>query len=105
KVAKVTYLSPAELQDAAKYARPARAGEYDLVIFDRCAPADLDSMPLANTFFIDSVPPPWQRKDMPPLKGALIRNPASSHPLMRHLTGLDEISFTSAFKFDLRAEG
>jgi hypothetical protein len=102
RVAKVTYLSPADLKDPTKYLRPARAGEYDLVIFDRCAPADVDSLPLANTFFIDSVPPPWQRRDMPPLKGAIIRNPASSHPLMRHLTGLDEIAFTGAFRFDLR---
>jgi hypothetical protein len=102
KVAKVTWIGPADLKDAAKYLRPARAGEYDLVIFDRCAPPDVDSLPLGNTFFIDSVPPPWQRRDMPPLKGAIIRNPASSHPLMRHLTGLDEIAFTGAFKFDLR---
>jgi hypothetical protein len=105
RVAKVTWISPADLKDPAKYLRPGRAGEYDLVIFDRCAPPDVDSLPLGNTFFIDSVPPPWQRKDMPPLKGAMIRNPASSHELMRHLTGLDEIAFTGAFKFDLRAEG
>jgi hypothetical protein len=105
KVAAVTSIKPAELTDAGKYLTPARAGEYDLVIFDRCAPSDRESMPLANTFFIDSVPPPWLRKDMPPLKGAVIRNPASSHPLMRDLTGLDEIGFSGAFRFDLRAEG
>src|SRR5262249_40182598 len=83
KVADVKYLSPAELKDEAKYGRPARAGEFDLVVFDRCAPPSEDALPLANTFFIDSVPPPWKRKDMPPLKDAPIRNPASSHPLMR----------------------
>jgi hypothetical protein len=90
------------LKDHAKYGGPARTGEFDQVDFDRCAPASEDAMPLANTFFIDAVPPPWQRKDMPPLKNALIRNPASSHPLMRHLSGLDEIAFTGAFRFDMR---
>ena len=101
RVARVSYLSPADLKDADRYLRPARAGEFDLVIFDRCAPPDRDSLPLSNTFFIDSVPPPWLRKNMPPLKGAVIRNPASGHALMRHLSGLDEIAFSGAFKFDL----
>jgi hypothetical protein len=102
KVARIEYLTPAELSNAAKYGTRARAGEFDLVIFDRCAPPNEDALPLANTFFIDSVPPPWKRNEMPPLKDALIRNPASSHPLMRHLAALDEIAFTGAFRFDLR---
>jgi hypothetical protein len=102
RVARVQYLSPAELKDDEKYGRPARAGEYDLVIFDRCAPAKEEQMPLANTFFIADVPPPWKRKELPALKDVLIRNPASSHPLMRHLTGLDEIAFSEAFRFPLK---
>jgi hypothetical protein len=102
KVANVTWLAPTDLKDDAKYGRPARAGEFDLVVFDRCAPPSEETLPLANTFFIDSVPPPWKRKDMPPLQNALIRNPASSHPLMRHLAALDEIAFSGAFRFDLR---
>ena len=52
KVATVTYLTPADLKDEAKYLRPARDGEFDLVIFDRCAPEDEEAVPLANTFFI-----------------------------------------------------
>jgi hypothetical protein len=40
---------------------------------------------------------------MPPLKETQIRNPTSNHPLMRHLTGLDEIAFGDAFRFDLKA--
>ena len=102
KVAKITWLTPDELKDNAKYTRPAGEGEFDLVIFDRCAPPSKETMPVGNTFFIDSVPPPWDRKKMPPLTNVLIRNPASSHPLMRHLTGLDEIAFTGAFRFDLK---
>lgn len=102
RVAHVTYITPAEMADNAKYLRPARGGNYDLVVFDRCAPANEDAMPMANTFFVADVPPPWLRKDMPPLRNALIRNPASSHSLMRHLSGLDEVAFSQAFKFDLR---
>src|SRR5262249_28510158 len=40
KVANVTYLTPADLTDEAKYLKPAREGGFDLVIFDRCAPAN-----------------------------------------------------------------
>jgi hypothetical protein len=98
----VTYLQPGDLKDEQKYGRRARSGEFDLVVFDRCAPGNEDGMPLGNTFFIDAVPPPWKRADMPPLENAQIRNPASDHPLMRHLTALDEIAFTGAFRFDLK---
>jgi hypothetical protein len=102
KVADVRYLKPADLKDENKYLRPARDGAYDLVVFDRCAPEHEDGLPLGNTFFIDTVPPPWKRADMPLLKGAPIRNPASDHPLMRNLTALDEIAFSEAFRFDLK---
>jgi von Willebrand factor type A domain/Aerotolerance regulator N-terminal len=100
KVANVTYLAPADLTDEAKYKKPARDGGFDLVIFDRCAPATEETLPLSNTFFIADVPPPWKRADLKPLEDTLIRNTASKHPLMRHLTGLDEIAFTEAFLFN-----
>jgi hypothetical protein len=102
KVANVTYLAPPDLKDEAKYGRPVRNGEFDLVVFDRCAPETEAGLPLGNTFFIDAVPPPWKRGDMPPLKETQIRNPTSNHPLMRHLTALDEIAFSEAFRFDLK---
>ncbi|MHB1426204.1 MAG: VWA domain-containing protein [Gemmataceae bacterium] len=105
KVADVAYLTPAELRDDAKYRGPARNGEYDLIVFDRCAPEKEDDLPLANTFFIADVPPPWKRADLPPLRETRIRNPTSNHPLMRHLSGLDEIAFSEAFRFDLKAAG
>jgi hypothetical protein len=104
KVAVVSYISPADLKDEAKYLRPARAGAFDLVVFDRCAPDNEEAMPLANTWFIDDVPPPWKKADMPELKGAQIRNPTSKHPLMDHLTGLDEIAFGDAFAFELDSD-
>ncbi|HTU20846.1 MAG TPA: VWA domain-containing protein [Gemmataceae bacterium] len=105
KVADVTYRTPADLNDDAKYRGPARNGEYDLVLFDRCAPEKEEDMPLGNTFFIARVPPPWRRADMPPLNEMQIRNPTSNHPLMRNLSALDEIAFRDAFRFDLRAPG
>jgi hypothetical protein len=101
KVARVEYLSPADLVDEAKYRTPARQGSFDLVVFDRCAPDSEEAMPPANTFFIDAVPPPWKRSEMPPLRDAVIRNPASAHPIMRHLTALDQIAFGDAFRFNL----
>jgi hypothetical protein len=100
-VAKVTYLTPEGLKDAEKYVRPVRSGAFDLVLFDRCAPANEEEMPLGNTFFIGDVPPPWKRSEMKPLTEVAIRNPTSDHSLMRHLTGLDEIAFTGAFHFPL----
>jgi len=90
------------LKDETKYGRPAKEGNFDLIVFDRCAPETEDGLPLGNTFFIDEVPPPFKRTEMPPLKDTLIRNPASNHPLMRHLTGLDDIAFSQAFRFDLK---
>ena len=59
------------------YKKPARDGAFDLVIFDRCAPAAEDALPLANTFFIGDVPPPWKVADLPPMEDTLIRNPAT----------------------------
>ena len=60
-------------------------------------------MPLANTFFVDDVPPPWQRGERT-LKGVTIKNPTSRHPLMCDLSGLDEIAFVGGFRFDPRTD-
>jgi len=64
------------------------------VIFDRCAPEDEKDLPLANTYFIGAVPPPWKWDDLPEAKDAQILSPTSPHPLMRGLTGLDAVSYT-----------
>ncbi len=103
KVANISYIAPSELVKDDRYAGPARNGSYDLIVFDRCAPEKADDLPLANTLFIGDVPPPYKRSSLPPLKERQIRNPTSNHPLMRHLTGLDEIAFSEAFRFDLTA--
>ncbi|HZT83407.1 MAG TPA: VWA domain-containing protein [Gemmataceae bacterium] len=101
KVANVAYLTPGDLKDEEKYLRPARGGEYDLVIFDRCAPAKEEDLPAANTFFIGDVPPPWKRADMPAVKDPVIKGRQTDHPLLRYLTGLHEIGLTEAFRFEL----
>jgi hypothetical protein len=110
KVATVKFLTPQQLDDEKEYRKPAREGGFDLVIFDRCAPATEEALPLANTLFIDEVPLPWKRSEMKPMADVLgpdeaivVRNPTSKHPLMRGLTGLDEIPIArqSAFHFDL----
>src|SRR5262249_14539129 len=44
KVAAVEYLDPADLKDPAKYGQRARAGDWDLVVFDRCTPATPDDL-------------------------------------------------------------
>jgi hypothetical protein len=104
KVAEVTYITPKDLKDEEKYLRPAREGRYDLFLFDRCAPATKEGRPAGNTFFIGELPPPWKRDDKDWLKEVVIRNPTSSHPLMRHLTALDEIAFSEALRFPPRAQ-
>lgn len=102
RIVATTYLTPDELGDKAKYLQPAREGAFDLVIFDRCAPAAEDQMPNANTYFIDAVPPPWKRDDLPRLQGPQIKGWMGRHPLLRYLSGLTEIGVVEAFRFDLK---
>jgi hypothetical protein len=102
KLAKVAYLAPADLKDDNKYRKPARDGAYDLIIFDRCAPETEAELPLANTFFIDSVPPPWKRSEMKPLQNIDIKGRLKDHPLLRYLSSVHTIGLTEAFRFDLK---
>ncbi len=101
KVAAVTYIDRDDLKDTAKYARPARDGQYDLVIFDRCAPATVDDMPVGNTLFIGDVPPPWKKDGLPKLKNPHVKGWLSKDPLLRYLAALYEIGIDEAFRFEL----
>jgi von Willebrand factor type A domain/Aerotolerance regulator N-terminal len=101
KVATVAYLDPADLKDEKKYRQPARAGAYDLVVFDRCAPATEDDLPLANTFFIDALPPPWKKDGLPTLKNPHVKGWLSQDPLLRYLSALYEVGIDEAFRFEL----
>jgi hypothetical protein len=94
---------PAEELPQAEYRKVARSGEFDLVIFDRCAPAAREDMPYANAFFIDRLPPPW-RREKAPLKSPRVMVAQKNHPLLRHLTTLWDVDVTEAFTFDLPAQ-
>jgi hypothetical protein len=98
--AEVHGLRPSDLNDKELYLDPAAEGRFDLVIFDRCAPLLERDMPKANTWFIFDVPPPWSKASLPRLQNVEIKNATSLHPLMKYLTGLDEINFTEAFRFE-----
>jgi hypothetical protein len=102
KVATVTYLPPEALKDRARYVVPAQEGAWDLVVFDRCAPGREDELPAANTFFIDALPPPWKKSEMPTLKGPHIKGWLGRDPLLKFLGGLHEIGIAEAFRFDLK---
>ncbi len=78
-----------------------RGGDIDLVIFDGCAPADEADMPLANTFFLGSVPPPWKKTEAV-LKSPLVLPSKKDHPLLKHLTTLWDVGVSEAFVFDVR---
>jgi hypothetical protein len=96
-VATVTHLTP---EDLAKdiYRKPARDGEYDLVIFDRCAPKGEEDMPRGNTFFIGYPPPPFQLSALERIKSPQIRGWIGKNPVLKYLSALHEIGIIDAFR-------
>ncbi len=101
-LAEVTWLKPGELA-MPDYLSPARDGKYDLVIFDRCAPASEDQMPAANTLFIGQPPPPYKLEPGDPRSVTTSRGPVvqgwdDRHPLMTSLRGLYDIGIDESFK-------
>jgi hypothetical protein len=102
RIASFERLKPADLATE-EYRKHARGGDVDLVIFDRCAPENEAALPLANTFFIDQVPPPWHRsraKFRPPV----VIPSKANHPLLRYLTTLSEVRIAEAFEFNIRQD-
>ncbi|MCE9560954.1 MAG: VWA domain-containing protein [Planctomycetes bacterium] len=95
KIADVTRLAAADLTDAAKYLDPARNGKFDLVIFDRCAPATAAELPRANTLFIGSRPPGLS-VDAAPVKNPRIVGWAGGHPVTRGLRDLYTVPIAEA---------
>jgi hypothetical protein len=96
-VAVVSYLSPADLSTD-KYRTPARNGDFDLVLFDRCGPDKDDDMPRGNTFFIGHPPPPWKPATVEKLRNPQIKGWMNRHPVMRYLVALQEVGISEAFK-------
>ncbi|MBY0521839.1 MAG: VWA domain-containing protein [Gemmataceae bacterium] len=108
-VAKVEYLTPDKLGTEA-YLKPAMAGAYDLVIFDRCSPTKEEEMPRANTFFIGHPPPPWKPVGSEDKEGKLVEkleNPhikgwMGKHSVMKYLTALHEIGISEGFRMKVK---
>jgi hypothetical protein len=101
KLTKLTRLAPADLGKAG-YREAARGGEYDLVIFDRCAPVSEEDMPRANTFFIDRPPPPWQRGARAVTCSVLMVNKKEDNPLLRNLPAVLDVWANDAFRFHFK---
>lgn len=104
KLADVTYLAPDVLTDQKQYLQPARDGIYDLVIFDRCGPANASDLPTGNTLFIGYPPPPFKATGMDPQAVKAVNSPGikvwdSKHPVMRNLAALYEVEVVEAFQF------
>ena len=108
KLADVSYVTPDVLTDPKQYLQPARDGLYDLVIFDRCAPAGVTDMPTGNTLFIGHPPPPYKPAGTDPPAGSqtvkAVNTPGikvwdGKHPVMRNLAALYEVEVVEAFQF------
>jgi von Willebrand factor type A domain/Aerotolerance regulator N-terminal len=105
-VADVSTIRPAELKESKAYLDPVRDGKYDLVIFDRCAPARDEDMPRANAMFIGHPPPPWHiggeadTKRVEPVAYPQVRGWTDAEPVMRGLRGWHELEIAEAYRFN-----
>ena len=91
---------PADKLGTEEYRKQARSGQFDLIVFDRCAPETEEDMPLANTYFIDRPPPPWVRGEATYRPPVVIPS-KGSHSLLRYITTLSEVRVSEAFLFDV----
>lgn len=105
KIADVTFIEPAKLKDREAFLDPARLGVFDLVVFDRCAPASEEEMPRAQTLFIGYPPPPWKtegKEDDPyvveKVEFPQVRGWQDNHPVMRGIRGWHELELAEAMR-------
>jgi hypothetical protein len=96
-VARIDRLQPEDLGKDA-YRKPARNGTYDLVVFDRCAPAEEADLPRSNTFFVGYPPPPWKRADLETLHNPHVTGWMSKDRVLRDLAALYTMEIDEAFK-------
>lgn len=97
-VADVTYLGVSDLLDDRKYLDPARAGAFDLVVFDRCGPAAEERMPRANTLFVGHPPPPWKAAELERVEFPRVVGWTDQHPVMRGLRGWLDLEVAEAIR-------
>ncbi|HEV3204591.1 MAG TPA: VWA domain-containing protein, partial [Gemmataceae bacterium] len=96
-VAQVDQLTPKDLSEDT-YRKAARNGTYDLVVFDRSAPASEQDMPRSNTFFIGMPPPPWKKENLEIVPNPAITGWTNNHPVLRDLRALYTIGIGEAYK-------
>jgi hypothetical protein len=96
--ATVKRLKPSDLKDEDKYIKPAANGDFDLVVFDCCAPADKEGLPKANTLFIGRPPPPWKLDDMKRVDNPSVKSWAKKHPLL-DLPELKDLGIVENYQF------
>lgn len=101
-------VAPPSVLAAEDHQRAARAGEYDLIIYDDCAP---EEMPRAHTFFINKLPPTpaWrggapggasEESEGPPAEPERVSLPAvidwnRAHPLLAYVELSDLVIYES----------
>lgn len=102
-IAQVEYLSATEWEDAATRRRrliePGQRGAFDLIIFDRLAPEQVEDLPQANTFFIGSAPPTLRDLARERRQNVFVKAWSSTHRLLRYLSGLQEVVVGEMFRF------
>lgn len=80
------------------YKQAIQTEAFDLVIFDRVAPATPEAMPQANTFFIGQCPPfaagNWN--DLPTLKNLFVKDFRVAHPLFNGIETLQGMTVEEA---------
>jgi hypothetical protein len=96
--ATVTTIAGNDLVKDAAYKDAVQSEAYDLVVFDRVAPASAEEMPQANTFFIGQCPPfaggNWN--DLPTLKKLFVKEYGHHHPLFNGIETLQGMTVDEA---------
>jgi hypothetical protein len=105
-IADVTLIEPAELTEIDTQ-RAAIAGDYDLIIYDRCAPElnddavePLKKMPLANTLFLGQPPRRGDWRTIGDAQPAEVLDADSAHPLLEWVEW-EGVTFAAARGLDL----
>ena len=100
KLAEVGFVQPDILQTEA-HQTLSQAGEYDLIIYDRCIPT---AMPQANTLFIGKLPPDqrWKQESLNPTP--VVIDIDRAHPLME-LVELGNVVFAEGFALEFPTGG
>ncbi|MFO0812724.1 MAG: VWA domain-containing protein [Gemmatales bacterium] len=102
----ITTIDGSDLTDKNEtYKQAIQTEAFDLVIFDRVAPATTELMPQANTFFIGQCPPfpggTWN--DLPTLRKLFVKDYRTGHPLFSGIETLQGMTVDEARAIPLEA--